>query len=80
MIREVELKIDGLFCCDGTFGRRADNPREDNCSVVVEEIYLLDDLRILADHGFHEVVVGRVEGIIRIKNALDTQAVLGFVT
>ena len=80
MIREVELKTNGQFGCDGTFSKRADNPREDNCSLVIREIYLLDNVRILADHGFHEVVVGRVEGRARMEDASDTRAVLGFIT
>ncbi len=80
MIREVKLKTNGGFGRDRTSGWIADDPGEVNCSVVVREIYLLDNVWILADHGFHEVVVSRVEGSARIKDESDSRVVLGFVT
>jgi hypothetical protein len=73
----MELKTNGQFGCDGTLGQRADNPREGNRSVVVREIYLLDNVWILVDHGFHEVVLSCVEGSVRIEDTLDSRQSLG---
>ncbi len=80
MIQEVELKTDGLFGRDGTFGWKADNPGENNRDVVIREIFLLNDVQILADHRFHEVIFSRVEGSARIKDASDSRADLDFIT